>query len=208
MIWRGTVLALGLAAVICCELRAGGGKDEPPRPPQVRPLPPIMRDLARAEPSAAELEVWAAAKASVILGRPLFRPDRQPAPALGTAAVGGPPPGEVLPRLAGIVVTASARRAIFADEDGKPVIASEGSRLGALQVVGISADRVTVAGPSGTFIIRPQGQAASSPAPEVVHRLGNTVSASGATFGAVPTDRLARLRDQVAASIQTLRAGP
>ena len=207
MIRRGAILALGLAAVICCELRAGGAAR--PRPPQVTPLPRV----ARAEPSAAGLEAWAAAKVAAILRRPLFRPNRRPASAaVLEAAAGDPPPGEALPRLAGIVVTGSARRAIFAGEDGKAVVATESGRLGALRVVRIAADRVTVAGPSGTFVLRPRWQAASSPAPEMVpkmvHRLGNTAGASGATFGAVPADRLASLRDQVAASIQTFRAAP
>lgn len=210
MIRRCSVLALGLAAVICCELQAGEGKAEPPRPPQGTPLRPFVPGLPGVEPSTAALQARAAAEASAALKRPLFRPDRRPAPAStrGTAAA-GEPPGATLARLAGIVVTASMRRAIFAGQDGKPVIAAEGERFGALRVVGISADRVTVSGPAGTSVLRPRREAASdSPAPEIAQRIGNTVSASGATFGAVPADRLARLRDQVAASIQTFRAAP
>ncbi len=154
-------------------------------------------------PDAAQ-EGRPAAMVSGILRRPLFRADRRPAP----AAVPDAPPLPPLPRLSGIVVTASARRAIFVGgPDGKPVAAAEGDRFGPVRVARIGAQEVVVVGPDGAYVLRPAAQPAER-APLVVRQPGNTVGAAGATFGAIPADRLALLRGRQAASVRRLRMAP
>lgn len=135
-----------------------------------------------------------------VLRRPLFRADRRPALAAPDAS---PPP---LPRLSGIVVTASARRAIFAGgKDGKPVAAAEGERVGPARVVRIGAREVVMVGPDGAHVLRPASQPAEPETPLAMRQPGNAMGAAGATFGAIPADRLALLRGQQAASLRRLR---
>lgn len=138
--------------------------------------------------------------ASSVLRRPLFRADRRPAPASAT-----PDAAPLsLPRLSGIVVTASARRAIFAGgKDGRPVAAAEGERIGPVRVARIGAREVVMVGPDGAHVLRPVSQSAER-VPLALRQPGNTVSAAGATFGAIPADRLALLRGQQAASLRRL----
>lgn len=191
-------LALTLAALIRWELAP------PPAPaalaawadPAVSSHPPLLDTTAQEERSAAMV--------SSILRRPLFRAGRQPAP---VAAPDAPPP---LPRLSGIVVTASARRAIFAGgREGKPVVAAEGESFGQVRVARIGAQEVVMIGPDGARVLRPAPQSASERAtPLAMRQLSNTVSAAGATFGAIPTDRLILLRGQQAASVRRLRTAP
>ena len=188
-------LALTLAALIRWELM----------PPLVPAAPAALAGPAVSSPalSPGATREERAAVVSSILRRPLFRAGRRPAP----AAVPDPPPP--LPRLSGIVVTASARRAIFAGgKEGKPVVAAEGETLGPVKVARISAREVVVTGPDGACVLRPAAQSASEQAPLVPRQPGNAVSAAGATFGAIPTDRLALLRAQQAASVRRLRTAP
>jgi len=193
-------LAVALAILIRWELTLL------PAPPASAELAgPVIVPHARF-PDAAVEEGRAAAMASSILRRPLFRTDRRPAlPAVSDASPPSPPP-----RLSGIVVTASARRAIFAGgPDGKPVVVAEGDSLGLVRVARIGAREVAVVGPDGARVLRPAPQSASERAPAVVARQpGNTVSIMGATFGAIPSDRLALLRGQQAASVRRARAAP
>ena len=186
-------LALALAALIGWELTPPPAPAMPaaptgPAPPRA-PLPGATRDGAATEAS--------------ILRRPLFRADRRPAPAVPDAP---PPP---LPRLSGIVVTASARRAIFAGgRDGKPVAAAEGERIGAVRVARIGAQEVVMVGPNGTHVLRPAPQPAEQAALFPVRQPGNAVDAAGATFGAIPADRLVLLRGHQAVSVRRFRAVP
>lgn len=189
-------LALTLAALICWELRS------PPAPAAPAAWPGPALSSPALLPDAAQ-EERSAAMASKILRRPLFRADRRPMP----AAIPDAPP---LPRLSGIVVTASARRAIFAEGgDGKPVVAAEGESFGPVKVARIGAQEVVMIGPDGARVLRPTPQPAPErPAPLVVRQPGNSISAAGATFGAIPADRLALLRSQQAASVRRLRTAP
>ena len=137
-----------------------------------------------------------------VLRRPLFRADRRPAPAAPDASS----PPLPLPRLSGIVVTASARRAIFAGgKDGRPVAAAEGESVGPVRVARIGAREVVMVGPDGAHVLRPAPQPAEPATPLAVRQPGNAVSAAGATFGAIPADRLALLRGHQAASLRRLR---
>ncbi len=190
-------LALTLAALIRWELTS------PPAPampaawagPAVSSRAPLLDATVQQERLAA--------MASSILRRPLFRADRRPAP----AAVPDAPP---LPRLSGIVVTASARWAIFdGGRDGKPVVAAEGESFGPVRVARIGAQEVVMIGPDGARVLRPAPQSAPERRmPFAVRQPSNTVGAAGATFGAIPTDRLALLRGQQAASVRRLRTAP
>jgi len=146
------------------------------------------------------------AMASSILRRPLFRAERRPT----LPAVSGAPQSPALPRLSGIVVTASARRAIFAaSEGGKPVVVAEGESFGPFRVARIGAQEVAVIGPGGARMLHPAPLPVSERLPPIVVRQpGNGVGATGATFGAIPADRLALLRGQQAASVRRLRAAP
>lgn len=186
-------LALTLAALLRWELT--------PLPPPAMPAAPAGPALSRAPLPGAARE--GAATEARILRRPLFRADRRPAPAVAPDA--SPP----LPRLSGIVVTASARRAIFAGgQDGKPVAAAEGERIGPVRVARIGAQEVVMVGPGGTHVLRPAPQSAERAAPFPVRQPGNTVGAAGATFGAIPADRLVLLRGHQAASVRRFRTAP
>jgi hypothetical protein len=67
-----------------------------------------------------------------------------------------------LPRLAGVVVGPFGRSAIFAVDGSKPVVATEGSHVGAWFVRSIAGGTVEVTGPGGTLTLHPSFQ--SSPA--------------------------------------------
>lgn len=196
MAWRSEAgclcLALALAALIRWELAT------PPAP--AAPAAWAGPAPARALPPGAAQERSAAAVSST-LRRPLFRAGRRPAPAV---APDPPPP---LPRLSGIVVTASARRAIFAGGgDGKPVVAAEGERIGPVRLARIGVREVVMVGPDGAHVLRPAPQSAGRTTPLLVRLPGNTAGPAGATFGAIPADRLALLRGQQAASVRRLGA--
>ena len=84
-----------------------------------------------------------------ILRRPLFSPNRHPA-AVTTAS------GSGLPRLTGIIITPSDKRALFAAPDGRTLISlGEGGRLGAYTMQLIEAGQITIDGPSGTRVLHP-----------------------------------------------------
>ncbi len=199
--WSGAgclSLALALAALIRWELAP------PPAPAVPAAWAGPAAPSPAPSPNAKDQKKRSAATASDILRRPLFRAGRRPA----TAAV--PDPSPPLPRLSGIVVTASARRAIFVgDRDGKPVVAAEGESFGPVRVAWIGAREVVVIGPDGARVLRPAPQSASERAtPVAARRPGNTVGAAGATFGAIPADRLALLHGQQAASVRRPRTAP
>ncbi len=136
------LLAVGIAAEITL-------KPAPPIPAAtLPPLPRTDRGGEAAEPVAAYT--------GLILGRPLFNPDRRPkAPgaAPSPAAAGQIEP----PRLAGILMTPTGRSAIFAtaDSNGRGTVVGEGGSIGAWQVEAIHAGDVQLAGPNGRRTVRP-----------------------------------------------------
>ena len=179
-------VALTLAALIGWELTPPPAPAAPaawagPAVPSPAPLPGATAGEGSATAAASTLR------------RPLFRADRRPAP----AAVPNPPP---LPRLTGIVVTAFARRAIFAGGgDGKPVVAAEGENVGPVWVARIGIQEVVIVGPEGAHVLRP--------APERAVLAAQQPGPASLTFGAIPADRLALLRGQQAA-LRRLRTAP
>ncbi len=135
---------------------------------------------ARAAP-ADQTDRWITA----ILGRPLFSPHRRP-PANAPDAPVASGPG--LPRLAGTLVSAAGRQAIFASEGGgHSVVVGEGAKLGAWTVQSIVAGAVDVSGPDGARTIHPTFDR-NAPAP--VPTSGTALNeAAGASQTGVPTTR-------------------
>ncbi|WP_284948111.1 hypothetical protein [Acidisoma cladoniae] len=85
------------------------------------------------------------------LARPLFEPDRRP-PAVAVGAV-----SHQMPRLAGIIVTPTARSAIFVDgASGRPIIVMQGSRLSDFVVRSIDAETVTIVTADGVRVLHPR----------------------------------------------------
>jgi hypothetical protein len=122
------------------------------------------RGLSR--PAQPALVHWVAD----ILDRPLFAPDRRPAPGASTvaAAVG-------VPRLTGIIMTPDEATAIFRQaEDAKPLVARSGDSVGGWVVSMIAANEVTLRKADDRVTVTPQFDATSvstsvTPARAAVH---------------------------------------
>jgi general secretion pathway protein N len=153
--------------------------------------PPIAapRETTAAAVSQADVSSLAAAWSATILARPIFRPDRRPleaAPAAPTA----------MPRLTAIVITAAGAAAIFVGDDGTAVAVRKGGLVDGQLVRSITAGAVTLAGPTGITILRPQFGAAPSAAPNAdAQAPAAGVPASG--FPASPPAPLAGIPNNV-----------
>ncbi len=103
---------------------------------------------APADAAAAQTRRWVADS----LARPLFTPDRRPlaqAQAQSDKFSG-------LPRLSGIMITPTGRRAIFAATGrGKSDVVAEGGRVGSYLVQSISIGEVVLIGPDGRHSLHP-----------------------------------------------------
>ncbi len=140
----------------------------PPTPTQ--PAPALRPDAAR---PAAQAAAWA----QTALARPLFSPTRRPAPAPAAAAPGAP---AGLPRVTAILVSPGGKSVIFAAGDGgKPVVAGEGSRVGAYQVQSIEVGRVTVLGPGGPQVLGPSFDESPPPKPSGAPDLSSLLGLPG-----------------------------
>lgn len=106
--------------------------------------------IALPRPAAADRSDPTTTAAQTLLDRPLFSATRRPAP---PSAPPAPAPAALAPRLTGIVVDRGDRHAIFAAGD-RPVVATEGGRVGPFTVRRIEARQVTITGPAGTQILR------------------------------------------------------
>lgn len=146
-----------LAAVIALEIGARSRDEEGMTPPTLaQPAPALRTDAAR---PAGQAAAWA----ETALARPLFSPTRRPAAAPAAAAPGAP---ASLPRVTAILVSPGGKSVIFAAGDGgKPVVAGEGSQIGAYQVQSIEVGRVTVLGPSGPQVLGPSFDGNPPPKP-------------------------------------------
>jgi len=152
-------------------------------------LPAATLALPAATAPAAT-SVYNARWATIILARPLFRSDRRPVQAVAaTAAV----VDNTLPRLSAIIITGTARAAVFDGDGGAPSVVSTGGRLGAYQVLAIAPDQVRLAGPNGNVVVRPQfAGAAPDAAPAPVPMTPDGLPAfgpNGAPLGGGPTGR-------------------
>lgn len=137
------LLAAGLAAVIVLEL-------EDFATPEVPVLAAAQRPSPASPATAAERnqDDWIAQS----LARPLFNPDRRPAPA-GTAGASGNR-AEEPPRLTGILITSAGRQAIFAVGE-RSLAVREGGGIGSFVVREISGGQVSLTGPAGPRLVRP-----------------------------------------------------
>ncbi len=137
-------LSAGLAIVVGLEWQ---GVAETPSP-GVIPEPMKLR-LPVTERSAPVIHT--AAWAETTLARPLFAPGRRP-------GVSAPAPLAVsvpLPRLAGVIIDGSTRRAIFAGAEGKAVLAQVGGIIAGFTIQTIEPGQVTLASADGPRTLRP-----------------------------------------------------
>ena len=135
------LLGAALLAVLAAE-----GVGGPPKPR----LDPVDRTAAVAAAGPAALHPTdIAAEAGTIMARPLFSVTRRPA---HNAAGAGP--ATVSLRLSAILIGGADRACVF-DADGHPLLAREGGHAGPYTILAIGADRVTVASPDGTRVLRP-----------------------------------------------------
>ena len=134
------VISLALLAVIAMEALQAPAPATSAAPIQASGLPPAaVDDVSAFMPT--------------ILARPLFALDRRPK--AGPAAAGAP--SDEMPRLAGVIIERTQRRAIFQPPgDGKPVTLVEGDQIAGWQIQGIAADGVTLTGPKGTQTLEPK----------------------------------------------------
>lgn len=134
------VIALALLAVIATETLQAPAPATAAAPIQASRLPAAAVDDG-------------AAFVPIILARPLFALDRRPK--AGPAAVG--PVSDDMPRLAGILIDPTQRRAIFQPSgDGKPLTLVVGDQIAGWQIQQIAADGVTLTGPKGTQTLQPK----------------------------------------------------
>jgi hypothetical protein len=157
-----------LSGLVYWEARPGARQNAPLRtPPRAAASPASNADRG---PTDAALQSWSA----TILARPLFSPSRRPAIGNVLAAT----PAAALPRLSGVLVSASGKLAIFAGPAGKPAILQVGDRLGRFVVRAISDGEVTLDGPGGRQLLHPAfasdrpSQTGARPEPEPATILG------------------------------------
>ncbi len=94
---------------------------------------------------------------AILLARPLFSPLRRPASAAIQPVVQPLPP-----RLSGIVVTGSARYAIFVPSGGTPMIAAKGQLIGDFKIRAITTTQVILSGPNGILTLQTSSHGAAS----------------------------------------------
>jgi hypothetical protein len=139
------LVATGLLGVIGLEI-ASFGRPEVPElaAPRRLPVPAQARSPGGERPTQDLVDR--------ALSRPLFNADRRPAPDAATGA--GQPARPEPPRLAGILLTAQGRQAIFATGE-RSIVVSEGGSIAGFVVTSISGEEVSVTGPGGTRVLRP-----------------------------------------------------
>jgi hypothetical protein len=96
------------------------------------------------------------------LARPLFSSTRRPPEIAQVESSGGQELSDK--RLAGIVIEAQRRLAIFAVTGGKPLTLSEGESVGGWRIESITPTEISLVGPSGTRTMQPTwGPSAARP---------------------------------------------
>ena len=159
---------LGAAAVGLAGLLAWEAVSLPASPA----LPDRPRHDAAPLASAVRETDATGARTQTLLLRPLFSPDRRPPP---VALSAGGKEAE-MPRLSGVLIGPSWRRAIFAGG----VVVAEGGALGRYTVRTIEDGRVTVLGPDGVRILQPVF-AADTTRPPAEHPAAPSVPAAPPT---------------------------
>ena len=154
-------LSCALALVLIWELGQGNSDADA--------FTPVLQQQGAASAVAAPtLDAGlVSAAAATALARPVFSPTRRPATE-PNATVAPPPAKDAVPRLAGIIISPSGRRAIFADAAGHAHTATEGGQVGRFTVSAIRPGQVTVTSSEGERVLRPSfanaGPAAASTA--------------------------------------------
>lgn len=156
-----------------------------------RPATVTARNLTPAVP-ANQIREWAAS----ILARPLFEPSRRP-PSVAEVSL----PAQTIappPRVTGIVISSTGRSVIFAGgTTDKPIIATEGTRVGAYTVKSIVLGQVVVEGPSGLQTLQPSYDSRSRGAPSTAATLAPQAAPQQAgRFGLPPLPGLPTLPPQ------------
>ena len=153
MMGRMRVLLLAgcvaFAGLILVELDSASG-DSPvfePAPPQGEPKPAAPRVQ---EPRVDDL-------VSTALAGPLFSPTRRPPEMAPSSDAADPGLPDV--RLTGIVIEPDRRIAIFAVAGAKPLVLAEGEALKDWRLDSISAQEVSLSGPTGTRTLEPKPDA-------------------------------------------------
>src|SRR6185312_9714071 len=123
-------------------------------------LPFISTSSESIERARARDETLLARKADSfvveILKRPLFTDGRQPP----SVAVASAEPPQLQGRLAGVVLQANSREALFARPGGKPVSVKEGDTIDGWTVSKIEEDQVTLTSAFGEQVVKPTNGAA------------------------------------------------
>ena len=133
-------LLTGLLAVLALLLAVEWLLPDAPPPPSSVPLSHLRGSTRAASLPARETAVWG----ETILARPVFSISRRP-PKIAAKGSSETPAGQS--RLAGIMITRSGRRAIFAPEGGgKQMVLAEGSMVNQSTIRSILPDRVVLAG--------------------------------------------------------------
>jgi len=185
-----TGTAVALAATVGLELQPWSG-DEGAMSPNQPHVPPAAAAPAAGQVTTATVPAAEPARRYVqtILERPLFAPNRRPAP----PAAGLPDaPAIGVPRVAGILVDGGRRSVIFAAaEGGKPQVLTEGAMVGGFRIDQIDSAQVRVVGPNGTRVLRPSFDP-SRPAPAPVSGLAGLPGLPGLPGLSVPPGPAAR----------------
>jgi hypothetical protein len=142
-----STLALALAGLITWEVQPTTQSAPPNSAFPARPGASVQTH----PPNPDQTQTWV----ETTLARPLFSPGRRPS--------------LVAPRLVGMLVSPSARLAIFIVAEGaRPNLAAEGSMVGPYKVKSIETGRVTVIDRDGTYSLRPDYATTSKPVePEI-----------------------------------------
>jgi hypothetical protein len=147
---RLALAGFGLLAAILCGIiliELAHGRRQPDFAPRHNLQYLSTATAAGASEDSDLANSWVAA----ILARPLFEPSRRPPAHLSSKES---PAG--IPRLAGIIITATERAAIFARPDGeRATVVGVGERLNGFLVQSIDAGGVVVLGPEGPRILQP-----------------------------------------------------
>jgi hypothetical protein len=147
------VLCGALVVVIAAEIVTGQGAGGEFGPPAAM-VPPGALARSTSRPAEQDRARWVA----VILDRPLFSPDRRPAPGapIAVAAAG-------VPRLTGIIMTPDRAVAIFRDDEGaKPLVEGPGGSVGGWVIATIAADGVSLRKVDARITVRPEFDASSA----------------------------------------------
>ena len=180
----GFLSLAGVMAALCVVIAMEVASPVLPDPGAGTGIRPAVRQPTFAAATRVPAEDHTDAWVATSLARPLFTRDRKPVGEHGTATAGAT---EVLPRLAGIAISPYGRRAIFAGDDGKPVVVREGGSVAGYTVRAIQPDLVRIDGPDGQRSLAPAFDPKAHPAetPQVAGPYGQAPIYPGQVPGGV-----------------------